>query len=109
MKKKYYLPIFLLFSLLYSCGNKLPEQKAETPVSSGTMSGEDNYKKFCIACHGSDGNLGISGAKSIPNSALSQQDREVIITNGKGTMPAFKEKLSTEEIKRLAEYTLTLK
>ena len=72
-------------------------------------SGGELYSQKCTACHGSDGNLGVGGAKKISESTLTQEEREELIANGKKTMPAFKEQLSSEEIKALAEYTFTLK
>lgn len=86
---------------------KNPEgyKQEEQPVYSGA----ELYNKKCTACHGSDGNLGVAGAKKLPQSVLSQEERESIIKNGKGTMSAFKDQLSDEEIKKVAEYTLTLK
>ena len=115
MKKIFF--ILILTGLSFSCGNsdkppfetkKQPDtQNKETVVSSA--SGEELYAQKCTACHGDDGNLGVAGAKKIPASAMTQQERENIITNGKGTMPAFKDQISSEEIKKIAEYTLTLK
>lgn len=73
------------------------------------FTGAELYQQKCIACHGSDGNLGISGAKKIPESILTLDERIQLISNGKNTMPAFKGQLSDEEIKKVAEYTVTLK
>jgi mono/diheme cytochrome c family protein len=53
--------------------------------------------------------MGIAGAKKLPESTLALEEREAIITNGKGTMPAFKNQLDAASIKAVAEYTLTLK
>src|SRR5688572_11230298 len=109
------ITIFLL-----SCGGeKSPFDKKNTPGNETTpkentqdkkvYSGGELYTQRCTACHGSDGNLGIGGAKKISESTLTQEEREELIANGKKTMPAFKEQLSDEEIKALAEYTFTLK
>lgn len=105
----------IVFSL--SCGNsdKPPfETKKQTPSDntetvSVSMSGEELYSNKCTACHGDDGNLGIGGAKKISESTLSQVEREELISNGKKTMPAFKDQISSEEIKKIAEYTFTLR
>ncbi len=110
-KQIFILSTFILLMGILSCGEKAPEKKTESttnPVSTNAT-GEDNYKKFCVACHGADGDMGMAGAKSLPKSALSQQEREDIISNGKGTMPGFNQKLDPEAIKKVAEYTLTLK
>ena len=72
-------------------------------------SGSEFYSSKCTACHGADGNMGIAGAKKLPESTLALEEREAIITIGKGTMPAFKNQLDAASIKVVAEYTLTLK
>ena len=97
---------------IFSCGNKSQDKN----ISSGNqkenekVTGQSNYQKHCTACHGSDGNLGVAGAKNLPGSILTQLEREQIIRNGKGSMPSFStDKMSDDEVKALAEYTLTLK
>ena len=103
--------------LSFSCGNsdKPPfETKKQSPNDTkenktSSLSGGELYSQKCTACHGDDGNLGIGGAKKISESTLSQVEREELISNGKKTMPAFKDQISSEEIKKIAEYTLTMK
>ncbi len=107
-------------SVLLACGGnkKSPSDnkssgESEKNSSNGTeqkvYSGGELYSQKCTACHGSDGNMGIGGAKKISESSLTQTEREELIANGKKTMPAFRNDLSEEEIKKLAEYTFTLK
>ena len=67
------------------------------------------YKTNCMICHGLDGKLGINGAKDIPNSPMTLNERIGNITNGAGQMTPFKNILSKEEIEAVAKYTLTLK
>ena len=109
-----------VLTMVFSCGKeKNPfEQKkspgtqtgpAEHPQDKKVYSGGELYSQKCTVCHGSDGNLGIGGAKKISESTLTQEERENLVANGKRTMPAFKEQLSSEEIKAVAEYTFTLK
>lgn len=98
--------LFLFIVLLFACGVK--ENKQSTVKTSAQLTGKENFNNHCIACHGSDGNMGVAGAKKLPTSVLTQQEREDIISAGKGNMPAFKDKLSIEEINKVAEYTLTL-
>jgi mono/diheme cytochrome c family protein len=69
------------------------------------------YRSNCAACHGLDGSAKGPGGLRLPgkplmNSALAKQETETLIhllREGKGAMPAFKEKLSPEESKRLLE------
>jgi mono/diheme cytochrome c family protein len=113
--KRIYLVLWVGF--IFSCGNsdKPPfETKKQTTTdtketTTSTLSGAELYSQKCTACHGDDGNLGLGGAKKISESTLSQVEREELISNGKKTMPAFKDQISQEEIKKIAEYTLTLK
>jgi len=99
--------------LSFSCGNsdKPPfETKKQSPNDTkenktSSLSGGELYSQKCTDC----GNLGIGGAKKISESTLSQVEREELISNGKKTMPAFKDQISSEEIKKIAEYTLTMK
>lgn len=97
---------------IMGCGSK--QARTGTDNTKGaetttTPTGAEIYSSKCTACHGVDGNMGIAGAKKLPESVLTQEEREQVITNGKGTMPAFKDKLDPAAVKAVAEYTLTLK
>ena len=108
-----YFSFLILCVLLVACGQKETKDPSTSqtapPQSKMTASGQELYTQKCTACHGADGNMGIAGAKKLPESVLTQQERETVIAGGKNTMPAFKDQLTTEEIKAIAEYTLTLK
>lgn len=71
--------------------------------------GEQVYKQQCNLCHGSNGDLGASGASFLSQSKLDLQQRIEIITNGRNKMMAYSGLLSEEEIKAVAEYLETLK
>lgn len=112
MKKLFTIPLFIFASFIFSCGNKSQEKNNSSGNQNNNtvVTGESNYQKYCVACHGSDGNLGVAGAKNLPGSILTQQEREQIIRKGKGSMPSFStDKMSDEEVKAVAEYTLSLK
>lgn len=103
--KAYLLPfgIFVTAAILFSCGNS-GEKK-----SSSKAIGQETYEKQCVRCHGEDGNLGLSGAKSLSKTNLSSADMIPIITNGSsgGIMPSYRDVLSEEEIKNVAQYIET--
>jgi mono/diheme cytochrome c family protein len=106
------LVVFSLFFLaIYACANKAkndsPQELAETSVP--TIDGASIYKTRCELCHGADGKLGANGSKDLTVSDLELNERIAMITNGKGAMTAFKDILSLQEIKAVAEYSLTLK
>ena len=75
----------------------------------------DLFKSKCQMCHGADGKGTPTGTKMGArdwHSADVQKmtDQQVIdtITNGKGKMPAYKDKLSADQIKSLAAYVKAL-
>jgi cytochrome c6 len=73
----------------------------------GQGGGATLFKSKCAACHGADGtgNTPVAKAMHIPDltsaAVQKQTDAELTaaITNGKGSMPAYKDKLSAEQIK----------
>ncbi|MEI6407984.1 MAG: cytochrome c [Bacteroidota bacterium] len=71
--------------------------------------GSTIFRKNCVVCHGADGKLGMNGAKDLSMSVLPLEERINTITNGRNVMTPFKALLSPEEIKAVAQYTLSLK
>jgi cytochrome c6 len=98
------LSIFVLMAA--ACGN---ESSNISDESKPAISAKALYEKHCAICHGNDGRKGLSGAKMIPESKLSVQERITLITNGKGNMMPYEKVLSEKEIEAVAEYTLSLK
>lgn len=95
------------FLLLTSCGGDQNQSQANGVPE--TVNGATVFRKYCVTCHGSDGKLGLSGAKNLTISTLSLEDRIALISNGKGLMASYKDRLSDAEIQAVAEYTLQLK
>jgi cytochrome c553 len=62
----------------------------------------------CVTCHGADGAAGISGAKNLAVTTLSDAELENVIANGKGAMPSYKKQLKPEQIKALVAHIRTL-
>jgi cytochrome c6 len=62
----------------------------------------------CAACHGKDGKGTAVGQKMGAHdiTALKEGEAEIVavISNGKGKMSAYKDKLSQDEIKALAKF-----
>jgi cytochrome c6 len=71
------------------------------------------YKSKCQVCHGPDGKGSAAGLKmgAKPFSDLKESDQELLelTKNGKGKMPAYKGKLTDDQIKELVKYIRTLK
>ena len=79
-------------------------------------SGVDTYKAKCAMCHGADG-LGATPAGKAMKAAsfkdpaiVKAPDSELIAaaTNGKNKMPAYKGKLTDDQIKSAVAYIRTL-
>lgn len=71
--------------------------------------GADLYKAKCQMCHGADGTptamAAKNGAKPVKDLA-SKTDKDFIAatTNGQGKMPAYKGKLTDDQIKAVVTY-----
>ena len=82
----------------------------------GAQSTADLYKTKCQGCHGADGHASVIGKKL---GARDFQDPEVakmpeadlakIMSDGKNKMPAYKGKLTDDQIKALAKYIKEMK
>lgn len=115
-----------LLALMIACGGKegssssassdsasVSEAKKEAPAAATTSAtnrkGKLVYKQYCVACHGADGKLGVSGAKDLSASTISLEERINQVTNGKGLMTPYKDILSEEQIKSVCEYIVELR
>ena len=83
-------------------------------VGFAQSSGEATYKAKCQSCHGSTGtpNAGIAKAMNVkPASEYKSSEKEMIdaVTDGKAKMPAFKGKISDDQIKDAVVFFRTLK
>lgn len=115
-------------SLLIACGGKeasgstagstTPAKEAAassggetsgSAVVAGNRKGKLIFKQYCVACHGADGKLGISGAKDLSISTLDLAERINQVTNGKGLMTPYKDILSEDQIKAVCEYVEELR
>lgn len=98
MKKGLTLMLVLLFAAL-----AIPAWADATP------DGAAIYKSKCAMCHGANGE-GKAAMKTVPfDQKVSDVDMVKIIENGKGKMPAYKGKLSADEISQVVKFIRTLK
>ncbi|HYS54366.1 MAG TPA: cytochrome c [Thermoanaerobaculia bacterium] len=75
------------------------------------------YKTNCAICHGVDGkgqtpvgrSLKVKDLGSAEVQKLSNAEMQKVIADGKGTMPAFKDKLDQARIDALIAFIRTLK
>jgi cytochrome c6 len=92
-----------------ACSNDVPSNSNATATTTPVEYGINIFQKNCISCHGAEGNMGFNGAADLSKSILSLGERISVITNGRKAMTAFNLVLSADEIKKVAEYTETLK
>ena len=77
--------------------------------------GEATYKAKCQSCHGAQGvpnagiakNMGVKPANDPSVKAHTAAQMIAITTDGKGKMPAFKDKLTEPQIKDSVDYFRT--
>jgi len=80
-------------------------------LAANTANGAALFKANCAQCHVGGKNL-VNAAKSLKKEALEKYDMysaEALvsqITNGKGAMPAFGNKLKADQIEDVAAYVL---
>ena len=83
------------------------------PPVAAAQAAADTYKAKCAGCHGPDGggkpamktkDLGSSDIQK-----MSDADLTAMIANGKGTMPAYKGKMTDAQISDMVKYIRTLK
>lgn len=81
-------------------------------AQSGEANGEATYKSKCAMCHGADGlatspmakAMSVPSVKSEAFGKLSESEMVAATTNGKGKMPAYKGKLTDEQIRAVIGY-----
>lgn len=86
-------------------------------VSARADDGGSLFKAKCAGCHGPDGKGATSMGKMLKLRDMSSEDVQKqadaaltdIITNGKGKMPAYKGKLTDDQIKQIVGFIRTLK
>jgi mono/diheme cytochrome c family protein len=84
---------------------------SSSEISPKENSGKDVYNKWCVICHGENGNANIGGAKDLSISPLSDDEKKHIILNGSENklMRGFKNDLSEQELRALLNHLETLK
>lgn len=89
---------------------------AAMSVEMSAKGGAEVYANNCARCHGSDGKAKTAKGKQVgavdltsdewsPNEARDTR----IVTKGKGSMPAFKSKLTADEITSVVRYIVRFK
>lgn len=92
----------LLFLILWATA-------ANHPNATGPGDGKIIFENECAKCHGLDGTKGRFGAKNLQKSKLTDAEYLKIVSNGKFIMPAWKKRLSGEQINQVINYIKELK
>lgn len=85
------------------------------PLASAEADGKALFEAKCAMCHGKDGVAKpIAKGSANFNDAKWQEANKAeaiatVITDGKGKMKGFKEKMSADDIKAIAKYVKTIK
>jgi len=84
------------------------------PMESFAADGAAIFKGKCATCHGADGSGNTPMGKTLKikdlgSAEVQKADIQKSITDGKGKMPAYKGKLTDDEIKAVAAFVKTLK
>lgn len=80
-----------------------------TLMNQEVATGEAIYLKKCARCHGADGAKGRSGAANLQLSKMEDEMISQIIQNGRKPMPAYKSKLTEDEINDVVAYVKSLR
>ncbi|QFZ92618.2 cytochrome c6 PetJ [Synechococcus elongatus] len=78
-------------------------------IAADLQAGAKLFQNNCAACHWNGGNV-INGQKTLRQEALRRYGMDSLaalqrqITNGKNAMPAFGQRLSSEQIEAIAAY-----
>lgn len=91
-------------TLATACGGGGSGDAASTP-----RTGAEVYKAYCLTCHGAAGQGGVGPqlAGRMEARYPDIEDQIAVVTNGKGTMPAWGARLSAGQIRRVVEYERT--
>jgi mono/diheme cytochrome c family protein len=79
---------------------------AQTPPADATLTANPVFEKNCAKCHGKTAEGRHFGGPALVSdkvAAASADDLNKIITNGKGHMPKYSDKLKPEEIDTLVQ------
>ncbi len=84
------------------------------PVVASAADGAAVYKAKCASCHGPDGTgqTGMGKAlklKDLGSADVQKSDIAAVVKDGKGKMPAYKGKISDDEINAVVTFVKSLK
>lgn len=107
MDLKRILPFtFVLGLLVIACGNG--STASAPPLEEKAPTGKELFALHCTLCHGSNGKLGINGAKDLSVSVLTPEEMAALVANGKGAMMPYKNVMTAKQIEAVVQHVRTL-
>ena len=106
------LSLVLLFT---SCSETNAEKTEEISIqeedeeSFSLNDAKNLYTMKCASCHGSDWKLGMSGAKDLSVSKITDQQIMCTIQSGQNAMPAFKDAIPDYQLDKLVAVVKSLR
>lgn len=85
---------FILCLGLVGCSDSVENMDEKGTLTH--VSGTKFYQQRCDVCHGPDGKLGVSEAKDLSKSTISDKQIEKIIKYGQGSMPPFEHAIESD-------------
>lgn len=86
------------------------EETSEQEKKEFSLSDAKNlYTMKCASCHGTDGKLGMSGAKDLSISKITDQQIMCTIQSGQNAMPAFKDVIPDYQLDKLVTVVKSLR
>lgn len=67
------------------------------------------FENKCARCHGNDGTKGLLGAKNLQASHLPDAELLQVVTKGRRIMPAWGNRLSSQELQQVVHYVKQLR
>ena len=102
----------VVFVVLLFVNDPTPPPEVHPDVVAATgVDGAAVFGRSCAGCHGGDGSGGIGPRLAGGRVVVAFPDAEdqiAVVSDGRGGMPAFGERLTPDEIAAVVEYTRTV-
>lgn len=83
--------------------------KPNTRAADGTVDAARVYRLYCLGCHGEEGKRGQGEMVLANGQTPDPVETRTVVENGRGKqMPAWKKRLTSDEITAVVEYVRTL-
>ena len=106
------LAIAALGTVLLACSGSSADATRATTIeglTGDTANGKTLYDATCTACHGADGKSGSEKRNVASNSSSNKSGAVEQVLGGGGSMPAYADQFTDQEIADIVAYTASLK